>query len=93
MLLDFMLEEELVDLFTLYLKNPDSGDAASQRDRIAEIGRDIHMDGGLDAMVNFFFAVRNRVMGETGLDPASMRSLWSKIDPGWDDAASKLPDA
>ena len=88
-----MLEEELVDLFTECLRDPDSADAEFKRGRITEIGSEIHADGGLDAMVNFFFAVRNRVVGETGLDPASLQSLWSKVDPGWDDAAGQLPDA
>ena len=90
--LDFMLEEELVDLFTSCLRDPDSDDSASQKDRITEIGAEIHADGGLDAMVNFFFAVRNRVLGETGLDPASLLQLWSGIDPGWEDAARQMQD-
>ncbi len=88
-----MLEEELVDLFTECLRRPDAADTPSKKDRIAEIGSEIHADGGLDAMVNFFFAVRNRVAGETGLDPATMQSIWNGIDPGWTEAARQLPAA
>lgn len=90
--LDFMLEEELVDLFTSCLREPRSADAAAQMSRITEIGHEIHADGGMDAMVNFFFAVRNRVLGETGLDPATLQSLWDAVDPGWTEAAKKIPD-
>lgn len=75
--MDFMLEEELVDLMTGCLK----GDCDEAR--ITEIGRLLHEDGGLDAMENFFFAAGNRVAGETGRDPAHLRRLWSGIDPGW----------
>ena len=88
--MDFMLEEELVDLFTACLREPDSPDAEGKRKRISEIGTEIHADGGLDGMVNFFFAVRNRVQGETGLDPATLQSLWNHVDPGWADEARKL---
>ena len=87
-----MLEEELVDLFTLYLKNPDSSDATSQKDRITAIGHEIHADGGLDAMINFFFAVRNRVVGETGLDTDPLKSLWNDVDSGWSKAVDEIPD-
>ena len=75
-----MLEEELVDLLTECLKAP--GDGAKEA-RITEIGKLLHADGGLDAMENFFFAAGNRVLGETGKDPAGLRRLWSGIDPGW----------
>lgn len=78
--MDFMLEEELVDLLTECLQNP--GDAKKE-ERITQIGKTLHEDGGLDAMENFFFAAGNRVSGETGKDPAPLRALWSGIDPGW----------
>lgn len=91
--LDFMLEEELIDLFTLCLRDLDSTDTLSQRNRITDIGREIHADGGLDAMVNFFFAVRNRVIGETGLDPTTLQSLWDSVDPKWSSVAKQMPDS
>lgn len=87
-----MLEEELVDLFTSCLKDPDSTDVTSQKERITTIGHEIHADGGLDAMVNFFFAVRNRVVGETGLDTAPLQSLWNDVDPDWSKEVGNIPD-
>lgn len=88
-----MLEEELIDLFTSCLREPNGNDTQSQKSRITDIGHEIHADGGLDAMVNFFFAVRNRVVGEIGLDPIKLQSLWNKVDPEWEDAVKQMPDS
>ncbi len=82
--MDFMLEEEMIDLFTFCLQNPDSNEAAEKKSRIAEIGKELHADGGVDAMENFFFVVRNRIIGEIEKDPESFRRLWNGIDPQWD---------
>lgn len=81
--MDFMLEEELIDLFTFCLQNPDSPQTAGKKARITEIGREIYADGGIDAMENFFFVIRNRIVGEIDRDPEPFRTLWSGIDPGW----------
>ncbi len=81
--MDFMLEEEMVDLFTFCLQNPASDEIMDKKARITEIGREIHADGGVDAMENFFFAARNRVVGEIDLDPQPFRKLWNDIDPQW----------
>jgi len=90
--MDFMLEEELIDLFTACMDNPAPSDLEQKKERIAEIGSELHADGGVDAMVNFFFAVRNRVHGETGLDPTTvLQFLWDDIDPQWADALRQLP--
>lgn len=81
--MDFMLEEELVDLMTFCLQNPGSPEVQARHSRIAEIGAEIHADGGVDAMENFFFVLRNRITGETGKDPSPMRRLWNGLDDGW----------
>ena len=81
--MDFMLEEEMIDLFTFCLQNPGAPETADKRARITEVGREIHAGGGVDAMENFFFAVRNRIMGEIGKDPEPFRELWNGIDPQW----------
>ena len=78
-IVDFMLEEELVDSLTECLQKP----SKDCENRITDIGRRIFEDGGLDAMENFFFAAGNRVSGEIGMDPAPLRRLWVGIDPGW----------
>lgn len=81
--LDFMLEEELIDLVTFCLQNPDSNDIATKKHRISEIGKELYADGGIDALENFFFAIENRVKEEIGKDPKPFRSLWNGLDKDW----------
>ena len=57
--MDFMLEEELMDLFTLCLQNPSSPDLDSAKQRIVEIGKELFTDGGIDALENMSFALRS----------------------------------
>lgn len=80
--MDLALEEELVDLATHCLQNPGLDLRDAER-RIAGIGRQVHAEGGEDAMEALFFAVRNRVMGEIEKDPAPLRALWNGISDGW----------
>lgn len=81
--MDFMLEEELIDLMTECLQNPGSSGNAARERRIAEIGSEINADGGVDAMENFFFVLKNRITGEIGKDPEPFRKLWNGIDDSW----------
>ena len=81
--MDFMLEEELIDLMTFCLENPDSAEVSQKRARISEIGREIHADGGVDALENFFFVLKNRITEETGKDPSPMRPLWNGLSDEW----------
>ena len=46
--MDFMLEEELIDLMTFCLQNPDSGEVSEKKTRITEIGKEVFDDGGVD---------------------------------------------
>jgi len=78
-----MLEEELIDLITFCLQNPNSSEVAEKKKRISKIGRELFDDGGLDAMENFFFVINNRIKEEIGKDPEPFRSLWNGIDDGW----------
>lgn len=82
--MDFMLEEELMDLLVFCLQNPTSPHIQQKQKRITEIGQTLYDDGGVDAMENFFFAVKNRIIGEINQDPEPFRKLWSNIDPAWD---------
>ena len=59
-----MLEEELIDLFTFCLQNPDFPEVTEKKIRIKEIGKELFDDGGVDALENFFFAISNRIEGE-----------------------------
>jgi|TARA_B100001105_G_scaffold41424_1_gene30105 hypothetical protein len=81
--MDFMLEEELIDLFTFCLQNPDSPEVEEKKTRVREIGRELFDDGGVDALENFFFAISNRIQGEIEKDPAPFRSLWNGLSDEW----------
>lgn len=81
--MDFMLEEELLDLMTFCLQNPDSPEVSEKKDRIREIGVELYADGGIDALENFFFVLKNRIMQEIEKDPSSLRPLWNGIADEW----------
>ncbi len=48
--MDFMLEEELIDLMTFCLQNADSAEIPEKYKRITEIGHELYADGGVDAL-------------------------------------------
>ena len=81
--MDFMLEEQLIDLFTFCLQNPDSPEVEEKKMRVKEIGKELFDDGGVDALENFFFAISNRIQGEIEKDPAPFRSLWNGLSDEW----------
>ena len=81
--MDAMLEEEMIDLITFCLQNPDSEEIESKKSRISEIGRDLYLDGGVDAMENMFFAIQNRITEEIGKDPKPFRALWNENSKEW----------
>ena len=81
--MDFMLEEELIDLFTFCLQNPDSPKVEEKKMQVREIGKELFDDGGVDALENFFFAISNRIQGEIEKDPAPFRSLWNGLSDEW----------
>ncbi len=78
-----MLEEELIDLMTFCLQNPNSTDVSEKYKRITEIGHEIYADGGVDALENFFFVLKNRIIQEIEKDPSPMRSLWNGLTDEW----------
>jgi len=82
--MDFMLEEELIDLMTFCLQNPESNEITIKKKRIAEIGKELFLDGGLDALENFFFSIKNRIIGEIEKDPSPLRPLWNGLTPEWE---------
>ena len=81
--MDFMLEEELMDLMTFCLQNPESYDVIEKKKRITEIGQELFLDGGIDALENFFFSLKNRIIQEIEKDPSPLRSLWNGLTPEW----------
>jgi hypothetical protein len=82
--MDFLLEEEMIDLITFCLQNPKSPQVAEKKSRMAEIGRELYADGGVDAFENMFFALENRIKEEIGQDPKPFRSVWNGNSPEWD---------
>ena len=78
-----MLEEELIDLMTYCLENPESSDIEQKKNRISEIGKEIFDDGGVDALENFFFVLKNRITEEIGKDPTPFKSLWNGLSSEW----------
>ena len=81
--MDFMLEEELLDLMTFCLQNPESTEITEKKKRISDIGQELFLDGGIDAMDNFFFSIKNRIIGEIEKDPSPLRSLWNGLTTEW----------
>ena len=81
--MDFILEEEMIDIITLCLQNPESNLVQEKKERFKEIGKELFESGGLDAMENFFFAVDNRIQGEIEQSPKNYRSLWNGISDEW----------
>ncbi len=78
-----MLEEELIDLMTFCLQTPDSPQVVEKKKRITEIGQEIFDDGGIDALENFFFVLKNRITEEIKKDPSVFRPLWNGLDDEW----------
>ena len=81
--MDMMLEEELIDLMTFCLQNPESLEIDEKKKRITEIGGEIFADGGVDVMENFFFVLKNRITQEIGKDPSVFQSLWNGLTDDW----------
>lgn len=81
--MDAMLEEEMIDLITFCLQNPSSDEIEGKKNRISEIGKELYLDGGVDAMENMFFAIQNRITEEIGKDPKPFRSLWNENSKEW----------
>jgi len=78
-----MLEEELIDLMTFCLQNPDSLEISDKHARITDIGGEIYTDGGVDALENFSFVLKNRITQEIEKDPSPLLSLWDSLANDW----------
>jgi hypothetical protein len=81
--LDAYLEEELYDLITYCIQNPNASDFEVKRQRVEEIGRELYADGGIDAMENMFYPIEFRVKEEIGKDAKPYRSWWNGIAQEW----------
>ncbi len=68
---------------TFCLQNPESGEVEEKKQRITEIGKELYADGGVDALENFFFVIKNRIEGEINQDPSPFKTLWNGLDDSW----------
>ncbi len=81
--MDAYLEEELIDLLTFCLQNPTSSDIEDKKYRVQEIGHELFLDGGTDAMENMYFSIEHRIKEEIQKDPKPYRSWWNGISDEW----------
>ena len=81
--MDAYLEEELYDLISYCIQNPNVSDFEAKKRRIEEIGKELYTDGGVDAMENIFYPIEFRVKEEIGKDAKPYRSLWNNITEEW----------
>jgi thermostable 8-oxoguanine DNA glycosylase len=81
--LNAYLEEELYDLITFCIQNPNSSDLGLKKKRIQEIGKELYADGGVDAMENIFYPIEFRIKEEIGKDAKFYRSWWNNISEEW----------
>ena len=81
--MDAYLEEELIDLFTHCLQNPNTSELETKKQRIKEIGRELYNDGGTDAMENMFYSLKMRIKEEIGKDIKENRSWWNGVSEDW----------
>lgn len=82
--MDAYLEEEVYDLLTYCIQNPEAPDLAGKKGRLQEIGHELYTDGGADALENIFFSIEHRVKEEIGRDARSYRAWWNGIASEWE---------
>lgn len=75
--------EELYDILTHCIQNPNASDLISKRHRIEEVGRELYTNGGVDAMENIFYPIEFRIKEEIGYDAKPYRSWWNNITEEW----------
>jgi hypothetical protein len=81
--MDAYLEEELYDILTYCIQNPEASDFESKKQRVSMIGKELYVDGGTDAMENMFYSIEFRIKDEIGNDAKQCRSWWNSISDDW----------
>ncbi len=82
--MDAYLEEELYDILTYNIENPNASDFESKKKRMEDIGRELYADGGIDAMENnMFYSIEFRIKDEIGKYAKPYRSWWNNISSEW----------
>jgi len=54
--------------------SPNASDLESKKQRVSMIGKELHADGGADAMENMFYSIESRIKDELGRDAKQYRS-------------------
>jgi hypothetical protein len=54
-----------------------------RKQSVREIGEELHIDGGVDAMKNIFYPIEFRIKEEIGQDAKPFRSWWNDITKEW----------
>lgn len=81
--MDAYMEEQLYDLLTYCIQNPQAPDLAGKKERVEEIGHEFYADSGVDALENMFFSIEHRVKEEIGSNAKPYRAWWNGIAPEW----------
>jgi hypothetical protein len=81
--MDAYLEEELYDILTYCLQNPDASDFEAKKQGVSTIGKELYTDGGTDAMENLFYSIEFRIKEEIGKEAKPYRSWWNGISNEW----------
>jgi hypothetical protein len=81
--MDAYLEEELYDILTYCIQNPNAQDFESKKRRMEDIGRELYADGGTDAMENMFYSIEFRIKEEIDKDAKPYRLWWNNISSKW----------
>jgi len=81
--MDAYLEEELYDILTYCIQNPNAFDFEAKKQRVFMIGKELHNDGEIDAMENMFYSIEFRVKEEIGKEAKPYRSWWNDISDEW----------
>ncbi|HVE37133.1 MAG TPA: hypothetical protein VNA18_02965, partial [Nitrososphaeraceae archaeon] len=56
------------------IEKSNASDLESKKQRISIIGKELHADGGTDAMENMFYSIESRIKDELGRDAKQYRS-------------------
>lgn len=81
--MDAYLEEELYDILTYCIQNPQASDFETKKQRVSMIGKELYDDGGNDAMENMFYSIEFRIKEEIGKEAKPYRSWWNGISIEW----------
>jgi hypothetical protein len=73
----------LYDLITYCIQHSGAPDYSAKENRIKEIGQELFVDSGVDALENMYFSIEHRIKEEISEDAKMYRSLWNGISSEW----------